>query len=183
MTAATVIAMPSIPGIQSPFTVGDMDMSNTTYNGLPRIHSDTSVSHDHVKKLETIIAQYNLREKLGIHLLHNHEDIPNGQINLETKLKTIPVQDGQAMESAAEVEVGKYGTIVLPKSMVDAAELAATRWPNTSQPYGPDAKPVPGTHWAKVKVRTEETHRVFVDQVENENQLLDKLVRPGVIEV
>ncbi|KAJ4308366.1 hypothetical protein N0V84_012141 [Fusarium piperis] len=257
MAAATVTAMPAIPGLQNPFTVDDMNMSNSIYNGLPRIHPDMSVSQDHVKKLEAIIAQCNLREKLGIHLLHKHEDLPNGQIKLETKLRTItgkwvrptsinsldlgnihgvvfkfdpeenilvpyefargpspvsmssvvddcvkailgyvarnglanmialeflePVNDSQPMESAAEVEVGEYGTIVLPKSMVDAVEFIPTGWPDISLNYDPDAQPAPGTHWAPVKVGTKETHRVFVDQVENEEELLDKLALQGIL--
>ncbi|KAH7115586.1 hypothetical protein EDB81DRAFT_919356 [Dactylonectria macrodidyma] len=256
IASATATAMPAIPGLQSPLTVDDMDISNITYNELPRIHSDMGVSQEHVKMLETIIAQYNLREKLGIRLLHKHEDIPNGQINLETKLKTVagkwirpvsidsldlseihgvvfkfvlgenilvpyefargpspvsmsdvvnnncvkdilgyittyglvnvialeflePVKDGQPVESAAKVEVGKYGAIVLPKSMVNATELIATSWPDISQPYNHDAEPDPGAHWAPVVV-TKETHRLFVDQVEDENELLVNLALQGV---
>jgi hypothetical protein len=228
------------------------------YNGLPRIHSSMRISLDHVKKLEAIITQYNLREKLGIHLLHKHDDIANGHINLETELETIPgkwvkpvpidslnlnqihgvifkftpesnilvpyefamgpspistnnivddcvrdicgyiathslanttaleflepVKGGQPIESVAEFETGN-GTIIVPKSMVRAVELVATGWPNISQPFDPDAEPAPGTHWAPVKVGTKETHRVFVDQVENETELLDKLARQGVLKV
>ena len=37
-----------------------------------------------------------------------------------------PVKDSKPRESSAEVEIGKYGTIVLLKSIVDAVELVAT---------------------------------------------------------
>jgi hypothetical protein len=57
------------------------------------------------------------------------------------------VKHDHHMESAAEIEVGKYGTTVLPKSMANAVELIATSWPDISQPYDPDAGPAPGTHW------------------------------------
>ncbi|KAG5813599.1 hypothetical protein H9Q74_012625 [Fusarium xylarioides] len=260
MATATVTAIPVIPGLQSPFAVLDMNMSNTTYNALPRIHSDIRASQAHIKRLEAIVAGYNLRHKLGFHLLHKHEDIPNGQINLEMNLKNVAgkwirpvsidsldlseihgaifkfipgenilvpyefargpspvlmsdvvnndcikdvlgyitangladsiglefqgtVKHGHHVESAAEIEVGKYGTIMLPKSMVNAVELIATSWPDISQPYDPGAEPAPGTHWAPVKVGTKETHRVFVDQVENEDELLNTLALQGVIKI
>jgi hypothetical protein len=94
-----------------------------------------------------------------------------------------PVKDGQPKESAVEVEMDKYGTIVLPKSMVNAMKLITTGWPNISQPYDPDGEPDPGTHWARAKEGTKETHKVFVDQVENEEELLDNLVLQGVFKV
>lgn len=46
-----------------------------------------------------------------------------------------------------------------------------------------DGQPDPGTHWAKAKVGSKGTHKVFVDQVENEKELLDKLVLQGVIKI
>lgn len=94
-----------------------------------------------------------------------------------------PVEDGQPMEPGAEVEIGKYGTVVLPKSVVNSKELVATGWPDISQPFDPDAEPAPGTHWAPVKVGTKETHRVFVDQVENEEELLYELALHEVVKI
>lgn len=62
-----------------------------------------------------------------------------------------------------------------------AVEFIATGWPDISQPSDPDSEPAPGTHWAPAKVGTEETHKVFVDQVKNENELLNALALHGVI--
>ncbi|KAF2105236.1 hypothetical protein BDV96DRAFT_617892 [Lophiotrema nucula] len=243
-----------------------MNKSNATYNGLPRISSDMHVSQYHIKNLLAIPAKHGLREKIGIHLLHKHDDIPKEQVKLETKLKTKPgkwtkpipidsldlknihpvvlkfvlesvtgelrlhldpyefgdgpspvspcdvddnncikevadyitrnnlvdvialeflhsVKDAQPRECTAEVEVGKYGTIVLPKPMMKSGKLIPTSWPNTSQPFDPDGQPDPGTHWVEAKVKDKVTHKVFVDQIENETDLLDELVRQGIIRV
>jgi hypothetical protein len=92
------------------------------------------------------------------------------------------VKDGQPKECTAEVEVGN-GTVVLPKSIVNGSVFIPTGWPDTSQPGDPDGEPDPGTHWAPVKVGTKETHRVFVDQIENETELLDKLAHLKFIKV
>lgn len=90
----------------------------------------------------------------------------------------------QPKESTAEVEVGKYGTVVLPKSMMIGGKLIPTGWPDTNQPYDPDGEPHPGEHWNEAKSSTGViTHKVHVDPVENERELLDELVRQGIIGV
>jgi hypothetical protein len=48
------------------------------------------VSQDHVKNLLAIFVKHGLREKIGIHRLHKHDDILEEQARLETKLKTRP---------------------------------------------------------------------------------------------
>jgi hypothetical protein len=93
------------------------------------------------------------------------------------------VKGTQPKEWTAEVEVGEYRTIVLPKSLMKGGKLIPTGWPNTSQPFDPDGEPDPGTHWAESKVGDKVTHKVFVDQIENETGLLDELVRQGIIRV
>lgn len=266
MAATAVMTVQAIPGIHFPLTVDDMNKSNATYNGLPRISSDMHVSQDHIKNLLATFAKHGLDEKIGIHLLHKHDDIPKEQVKLETKLKTKPgkwikpipipsldlnnihpvvlrlviestagelrlhldpyefghgpspvslfdidnnscikevadyiirnnlvnmvalevldtVKDGQPRECTAEIEVGNYGTIMLPKSLMNGGKLIPTSWPNTSQPFDPDGEPDPGTHWVEAKVRDKVTHKVFVDQVEDETDLLDELVRQGIIRV
>ncbi|MCJ1467578.1 hypothetical protein MMC07_006203 [Pseudocyphellaria aurata] len=92
-------------------------------------------------------------------------------------------KDGQLKECTAEVEIGKHGTIVLPKSMMNGGKLIPTGWPDINQPFDPDGEPDPGTHWAEAKVGDKVTHKVFVDQVENEQELLEELVRQGIITV
>src|ERR1700722_12571612 len=42
------------------------------------------------------------------------------------------VKDGQPKECTAEVKVGKYRTIVLPKSIMNGREFIPTGWPDTS---------------------------------------------------
>jgi len=111
MAATTVAAMPAIVGLQTTLTVDDMNRSNTIYNGLPRINPKMSVNEDHVKNLEAIIAQRNLREKLGIHLLHKHDDLPKGQIKLETKMQTIAGKWGRPA-SIGSLDLGKIHGVV-----------------------------------------------------------------------
>ena len=54
----------------------------------------------------------------------------NGLVNSIALEFLEPVKHNHHMESAAEIEVGKYETIVLPKSMVNAVELIAPSWPD-----------------------------------------------------
>ena len=87
------------------------------------------------------------------------------------------VKDGGPKERTAEVELGeKNGTVVLPVSMFKAPDFIPTGWPD---PEGPG----PNEYWQKQVVKDKETHRVFVDQIENETGLLDELVRQGIIRV
>ncbi|EEQ30018.1 hypothetical protein McanCB56680_001047 [Microsporum canis] len=48
------------------------------------------ISQAHVKNLVTTITQYGLGKKLGIHLLHKHEPLPDGQVKLEMKIESAP---------------------------------------------------------------------------------------------
>ncbi|KAM5463530.1 hypothetical protein MferCBS49748_005882 [Microsporum ferrugineum] len=177
----------------------------------------------HVKNLVTTITQYGLGKKLGIHLLHKHEPLPDGQVKLEMKLESAPgkwikpilidsldlsnihgitfkvvpeenrlvpyefgegpspvfnsdvvnsncVKDfisyvtkhdlvdaialqfleGEPNECTAEVELERYGTIVLPKSMVNGVEFTPISWYEATLPNKPEG-PGPGEHWAKVR--------------------------------
>ncbi|KAL6364211.1 hypothetical protein LRP88_02127 [Fusarium phalaenopsidis] len=105
----------------------------------------------------------------------------NGLANVIALELLDPVNDGQSMEPAAEVEVSKYGIVILPKAMVDAVEFIPTGWPDVTLNYDPDSQSAASTHWARVFEGTKETHRVYVDQVENEKELLDKLALQGVL--
>jgi len=268
MAATAVMAVQPIPGVHTPLSVDHMNKSNTTYNGLPRISSDMHVSQDHIKNLLAIFVKHGLREKIGIHRLHKHDDILEEQVKLETKLTTKPgkwiksvsinsldldnihpvvfkfvfklvaggiclrldpyefregpspvsvcdlddnkcieevadyitrnnlanvialefldsVKDvQQPQEPTAEVEVGKYGTIVLPKSMMIGGKLIPTGWPDINQPYDPEGEPPPGEHWNEAKKPDGAiTHKVHVNSVKNETELLEELVRQGIIEV
>jgi len=266
MAATTHVAVQPVPGLHVPLTLDDLKNSTTTYNGLPRISSDMDINQDHVKNLLAIFMKHGLREKIGVHRLHKHDDIPQEQVKLETKLKTRPgkwikpvpinsldlnkihpivfkyvfelvtgelhlrldpyefgegpspvslcdvdnncikeaadyvnennlvnaialelldsAKDEQPKESTAEVEVGRYGTIVLPKSMMIGGKLIPTGWPDINQPYDPEGEPPPGEHWNEAKSSTGViTHKVHVDPIENETELLHELVRQGIIGV
>ncbi|KAE9964643.1 hypothetical protein EG328_004444 [Venturia inaequalis] len=266
MAAVAVTAVRPIPGVHLPLTRDHLNKSNTTYNAIPRISSDMHINQDHVKILLGIFVKHGVREKIGIHRLHKHDDILEKQVKLETKLKTKPgkwikpvsidslnlnaihpvvfkfvsvfsagelflrldpyefaegpspvsiydVDNSSCMEevgeyitknnladvialkfldpdedsrqlkeSTAEIEVGKYGTIVLPTSMMIGGKLIPTGWPDSKQPYDPEGDAPPGEHWNEAKSSTGAiTHKVHVDSIENERELLDELVRQGII--
>lgn len=86
---------------------------------------------------------------------------------------------GQPSECTAEVEVDKLGTVVLPKSMVNAKEFLPTGWPGPLQPG--DTEPPAGQSWAK---KVDESHKVFINKpIGTAGELVDELVRQGVIKV
>ncbi|KAK7413646.1 hypothetical protein QQX98_007471 [Neonectria punicea] len=90
-----------------------------------------------------------------------------------------PAEGGQPNECTAEVEVDKLGTVVLPKSMVNAKEFLPTGWPGTLQPG--DSQPPAGQSWAK---KVDESHQVFINKsIGAAGELVDELVRQGIIKV
>ena len=90
-----------------------------------------------------------------------------------------PTEGGQPSECTAEVEVDKLGTVVLPKSMVNAKDFLRTGWPGPLQPD--DSEPPPGQTWAK---KVDESHKVFINRrIRNAGELVVELVRQGVIKV
>ena len=68
----------------------------------------------------------------------------------------------------------------MPKPIVNSRNLIPTGWPDVSQPFDPDGQPNPSTYWVKVSGPVE-SHKVFVDQVGNEQELMDGLVSQGII--
>ncbi|RSL83550.1 hypothetical protein CDV31_016820 [Fusarium ambrosium] len=90
-----------------------------------------------------------------------------------------PAEVGQPNECTAEVEVDTFGTVVLPKSMVNAKEFLPTGWPGILQ--SGESEPPPGQTWAK---KVDESHKVFINKpVGAAGELVDELVRQGVIKV
>ncbi|KAK1656976.1 hypothetical protein BDP55DRAFT_53783 [Colletotrichum godetiae] len=90
MAMADVMTRPVCPGLLQPLTEDDLKDSTLLYNSLPRIHSDMQVDVFHVTKLLEIIKKHNNHGKLGLHLLHKHDDIANGTIRLESDLGVVP---------------------------------------------------------------------------------------------
>lgn len=90
-----------------------------------------------------------------------------------------PTKAGQPNECTAEIEVDKFGTVVLPRSMVNATEFLPTGWPGALQPDESD--PPPGQSWAK---KVDQSHKVFINKsIGTAGELVDGLVRQGVIKV
>lgn len=205
-----------------------------------------------------MFEKYGMSEVLGVHLLHRHEPLSDGEIKLEAKLDTVhngkwsrptpiagldmsdihavtfrfvagdivllpyefakgpspdieikdscieavlnyvtdhqlfdqvalqildSVKDGQPRAYTAEIEVGKLnGTVTLPVDMVKNPSLLPTGWSgNTQKPNDPEPQPGPNESWQKQVVRDKETHRVFISQARDEEELLAELTEHGVI--
>lgn len=93
-----------------------------------------------------------------------------------------PGKEDQPKKPTAEVEIGRFGTIVLPKSVFNVVEFVPTGWPNTTDLPSDPSGPGPGEHWVKVQTPTKETHRVYVDQMEaTEEELIYELVSQEVV--
>jgi len=118
MAAAEVITVSPIHGLQVPLSWGDMELSNTLYNELPRMHNDMRPGREHIKNLAAIIGQYKMTGKFAAELLHKHEDTPAGQVKLEVDINTMPTElikpvlaeivDPSKLEAALKTVSGKW---------------------------------------------------------------------------
>jgi hypothetical protein len=87
-----------------------------------------------------------------------------------------PAEGGQHSECTAEVEVDKFGTVVVPKSIMIAKEFLPTGWPGPLQPG--DSEPPAGQSWAK---KVDESHKVFINKpIGTAEELVHELVRQRV---
>ncbi|OHE93880.1 hypothetical protein CORC01_10779 [Colletotrichum orchidophilum] len=90
--AASVVIMksPTCPGLLRPLTNADLEKSAYIYNHLPRIHEGMRVDDAHVAELLRLIDKNGYHGRLGLHLLHKHDDIADGTIRLESDLSEMP---------------------------------------------------------------------------------------------
>jgi hypothetical protein len=90
-----------------------------------------------------------------------------------------PAEGGQLNECTAEVEVGNLGTVVLPKSMVNAKEFVPTGWPGPLQLGDSKSSPPPGQSWVKL---ASGSHKIFVKSpISSARELVNELVHQGVV--
>ncbi|KAL1591527.1 hypothetical protein SLS60_011919 [Paraconiothyrium brasiliense] len=117
-----------------------------------------------VEEMAAYFTKYELEHQVALQVLDSH-------------------RDGNLRECTAEVELGmKNGTVALPVSMLKRTDLLATGWSGAAQQHNEsDSGPGPNETWQKQVVKDKETHRVFVSQAENEEELLQELVHNGVI--
>ncbi|KAI5920904.1 hypothetical protein F4810DRAFT_702683 [Camillea tinctor] len=89
-----------------------------------------------------------------------------------------PVKPGQPRECTAELEVGDYGTVTLPQSMVVAKESLPTGW-STISGLGDSEEPPPGQTWSKM---VNEAHKIFINKpIGGAQELVDELVGQQVV--
>ncbi|KAJ2901646.1 hypothetical protein MKZ38_001605 [Zalerion maritima] len=105
-------------GFRFPLSWGDMELSNTLCNELPRMHNDMRPGREHIKNLAAIIGQHKMTGKFAAELLHKHEDTPAGQVKLEVDINTMPAElikrvlaeivDPSKLEAALQTVSGKW---------------------------------------------------------------------------
>ncbi|KAI1288517.1 hypothetical protein F5Y03DRAFT_404801 [Xylaria venustula] len=148
-------------------SIDSLDLSNIhsvyvafEFGEGPSPVSASDVDDKFLQEFTSYLTKNNLTEMLVLEVVH-------------------PAEGGQPNECTAEVEVDKLGTVVLPKSMVNAKEFLPTGWANLPQPG--DSDPPAGQTWAK---KVDESHKVFINKpIRTPGELVDELGCQGVIKV
>ncbi|EFY87016.1 hypothetical protein MAC_06914 [Metarhizium acridum CQMa 102] len=79
--------------------------------------------------------------------------------------------------TSLDIEVDRSGTVILPKSAVNAREFLPTGWPGLLQPD--DSNPPAGQAWAN---KVDEFHKVFINKpIGTARELVDELVHQDVL--
>ena len=116
--------------------------------------SSSCVVDKYVKEFTDYLIKNNLSDMIALEVVH-------------------PIEGGQLGECTSEVEVDKLGTVVLPKSLVNAKDLLPTGWPGPLQPD--DSESPPGRTWAK---KVDNSYEVFIDRrIRNTGELVVEVVR------
>ncbi|KAK1976169.1 hypothetical protein LZ30DRAFT_735293 [Colletotrichum cereale] len=88
MTVATQSPM-VINGLHVPPTVEDLELSSLTYNLLPDDGDQPEVQQVHLQKLADLFKRFNVQDKFGMHLIHGHFQLEEGNIMLGTALASV----------------------------------------------------------------------------------------------
>ena len=62
--------------------------SDIRYNGLPRINPRLPVQYHHINPILDIIVRHGYKGKLGLHLLHRHNELRESFVRLESTVKS-----------------------------------------------------------------------------------------------
>ncbi|EQK99220.1 hypothetical protein G6O67_007855 [Ophiocordyceps sinensis] len=78
--ATTVLGPVTIPGLHAPPTREDLEKAALAYNLLPDDKDQPEISAAHLKEIMEMIVSHNVQEKFGIHLVHGHLHVDQGQV-------------------------------------------------------------------------------------------------------
>ncbi|KAJ5494020.1 hypothetical protein N7463_010107 [Penicillium fimorum] len=98
MASASVIDQTVIPSLHIAPTVADLKHSSNLYNQLPSDEVQPALLPSHSQEVRNISIQHNVQHKFGIHLIHDHFEIPKDRdIIFESPsgcwTKPIPIED------------------------------------------------------------------------------------------
>ncbi|KAE9987006.1 hypothetical protein EG328_004138 [Venturia inaequalis] len=157
------------------------------------------INQDHVKNLLAIFMKHGLREKIDLNKIHPIVfkyvfELVTGELHL--RLDPYEFGEGPSPVSLCDVDndcIKEAADYVNENNLVNAIALELLDSAKDEQPkestaevelYDPEGEPPPGEYWNEAKSSTGViTHKVHVDPIENETELLHELVRQGIIGV
>ncbi|KID66218.1 uncharacterized protein G6M90_00g068370 [Metarhizium brunneum] len=86
---AVTIQAPIIPGLHTPPTIEDLNLSSAVYNLLPDDADQPVVQHIHLQELASLFKRFNVQKKFGMHLIHGHFQLDEGSVMLGTALTSL----------------------------------------------------------------------------------------------
>ncbi|KAJ5904802.1 uncharacterized protein N7473_001718 [Penicillium subrubescens] len=82
MASASVIKQAVVPGLHVAPTEADLKQSSVLYNQLPSDEAQPPLLHNHSQEIREILLRHNVQDRIGIHLIHGHFQIPSDQVML-----------------------------------------------------------------------------------------------------
>ncbi|KJZ69737.1 hypothetical protein HIM_10877 [Hirsutella minnesotensis 3608] len=78
-----------IPCLHVPPTVKDLKESSLAYNLLPDDGDQPNVQQAHLQELANLFKRFNVQDKFGVHLIHGHFQLVEGNVMLGTALASV----------------------------------------------------------------------------------------------
>ncbi|KAI3396138.1 hypothetical protein diail_469 [Diaporthe ilicicola] len=90
MPTADVLRPLAIPGLHKQPTLDDMGRSGYIYNMLPDDADQPHVAEVFITGLKTIIKEFNVQNKFGLHLVHGHVKMAKGMVMIGKPMNNLP---------------------------------------------------------------------------------------------
>ncbi|KAI3395663.1 hypothetical protein diail_1031 [Diaporthe ilicicola] len=87
--AAATQAPVVIPGLHVAPTVEDLKQSSVAYNLLPDDGDQPEVQQTHLQELASLFKRFDVQDKFGMHLIHGHSQLDEGNVMLGTALASV----------------------------------------------------------------------------------------------
>ncbi|KAK4074650.1 hypothetical protein Purlil1_12906 [Purpureocillium lilacinum] len=88
MAAATQTPL-AIPGLHIAPSLEDLRRSSAAYNVLPDDGDQPDVKKIHLQELASLFKRFSVQDKFGMHLIHGHTQLDEGNIMLGTALASV----------------------------------------------------------------------------------------------